>query len=143
MFLNIVSLSANPLYHRFTPGWNWWYLVMPLFVVIAIWLGVLFNKWISIARDRKIHLGGRPFTLKTKVMLYDLRPIVAKLIATLMTLVVSVMIYKESWHGIMQFINNHDNTGGFAIFFVIPMAIIGFLAYWFILYDIMNPDHDR
>lgn len=110
----------NSYYHTLTmPSWNWWYLVAPLFLVLAAILG---RKYYHVVRTRR-GLKIRARYNKTS----------KKLILAILALIVAIMIDNESGHWIVQWLDNGLGPNESAAWSVIiaPFVVVGVgWIYW-------------
>ena len=79
----------NAYYHNFTIGFNWWMVVAVVLVGLAIFVGIKMYKAIDGRRIRKV------FNDKLFV-----------LISAVSGVVMMLMLFIESWDGILQYLLN-------------------------------------
>ena len=116
----------NPFDHAFTPGFNWWY-VMAVLGIIAIAL-VGWNKYyvhIECVYRRRLakHYNDKFISF----------------VSTLITIIIMVMVYKESVSGIIQFLDNGLAADESPVYSVLgaPFVMLGLGGlYWVLLNSI-------
>ncbi|MDR3298290.1 MAG: hypothetical protein LBT19_02920 [Candidatus Nomurabacteria bacterium] len=102
-------------YHEFTPGFNWWYVTGPLFVLISFGIG-----WI-IPRIRKNSKGERHVkAIFTEAFGY--------LVATPLALIWGVMLFAESFDGAVQYMDNTILTSADSGVYSLVFALMAMLA---------------
>lgn len=113
MNLGLLNISSNPLYHEFTPGFNWWYVVVPATFVVCFMIGYLpiKRRW-----NKNIRFVVGLFKLAVPAILGFLS---------------ADLIRKESWLGILQWFDNGAvsasetiYTGFFAIFAMVTIYFV-------------------
>ena len=113
----------NPFYHAFTPGFNWWYVVAILGIIVVALVG--WNKYYIYAEHAY---------RKDLFRRYNNKFI--GLVSTFFTIVVMIMVCIESADGIVQFLNNGLEVNESPAWSVIvaPFVLIGVAGlYWTVL----------
>jgi hypothetical protein len=112
------SKMRNEMYHAFRVGFNWWYVVLPLLMLI---LGVVGSFRFYEDLYGKIRRKNKKFTLLLKVL------------AIVADIIVIVMILAESFTGIFQiFLNNltaQDDPLWALIILVFAIIALAFIGY--------------
>ena len=112
----------NNLYHDFSVTFNSWFVIAPLFILLAGLIGT--GRFCFDHEVMKIKRRGRKFT------------IFSKLSAMLMAIVVLVMIIRESFAGILQFFMNHlliDESPVWALVLAIACLPVILIAYYYLM----------
>lgn len=109
----------NSFYHAFSIGFNWWFVMLPLQVVMMVWFGASCRK----------------FNWKTgKIMRRDKKGTIASLLALAMDIILIIAIVLESSAGIIQVIDNHlaatDDPMWSLILFALSITAFAFLMYY-------------
>jgi|GEM_PF-5426410 len=112
----------NRFYHEFTPGFNWWYVVLAAFFLVSVVYG--HHEWFSTRaavwkfHGRRVRVNDihskyenlTAFSKKNKGMHY---------LIFAETAVLTVMMFAESFSGVIQFFDNHsgasDPTGVWSV----------------------------
>ena len=112
----------NSFYHAFSIGFNWWFVLLPLQVVMMIWFG---------ASCRKLN------RRTGKIMARDKKGTVANILAISMDIILVIAVVLESSAGIIQMIDNNlsadDDPMWSLILFVFIMTAFAFLMYYVFL----------
>lgn len=88
--------EMSPYYHEFVPGFNFWYIVAPAFLVVMALAGWCRYGLVLSERDGAVRLRIRRY--------YDGRLLVV--LSAAFALIVTVMIFFESCHGLVQWFDN-------------------------------------
>ena len=86
------GIKMNSYYHEFVPGFNWWYIVAPVLILVMAIVGWQRYKGYRKPRSLEIRRGCSDKFLK--------------IVAWIFTAVVTALIFLESADGIVQFFDN-------------------------------------
>ena len=108
----------NSFYHSFSIGFNWWFVLLPLQVVIMVAFGLSNVKLAHRTR---------------KILRRDKKGTIAALLAISMDVILMIAIVMESSAGIIQVIDNHlsaeDDPTWSLVLFVLSLVVFAFLMY--------------
>ena len=108
----------DSLYHGFTPGFNAWYVLLPLFLVAI----VIFSATCLMANKKG-----------TRILSRDKEDYVLHLVSIVFDVIIHIFIVAESGVGLIQFIINmiSDDSDAGWVLFLLPITLIGtaFLGY--------------
>lgn len=109
----------NTFYHAFTPGFNVWYVVLPLFIVVSYVIG---TRFVQVKRVKH-----NTYRVYHTTSLHDAT------VSAVMAIIVGVLIYVESAAGLIQTFDNlgggdpGDPTGVYSLLFA-GMALVVFVG---------------
>lgn len=111
-------MMKNDLYHGFVPGFNAWYVLLPLFL-LAI---VIFSSTCLMTNKKG-----------TRILSRDKEDYVLHLISIVFDVIIHIFIVAESGVGLIQFLINmiSDDSDAAWVIFLLPITLIGtaFLGY--------------
>ena len=112
----------NPFYHYFTPGFNWWYVIAVLGLVLVALVG--YCKYYVYTE----------YSYRRLMKRYNDRFI--DFASTVITIVLTIMVYRESFRGIVQFLDNGlavDENPAWSVLLApfMMLSIVG--MYWTVL----------
>lgn len=109
----------NSFYHAFEIGFNYWFLLLPLEVILMIAFGA-----------SNVKLNKRT----NKIMRRDKKGIITSTFAIFMDIILMIAVIKESSSGIIQVMDNHlgpeDSPVWSLVMFVFCMCVFAVLMYY-------------
>lgn len=113
----------NEFYHTFLPGFNWWYIVAPLMVLLMSAFGAS-NRRLN---EKSLRIMGR-----------DKRGYLLNALALILDFFLYLLVVRESAVGIVQLFANHlspdDNPAWAIILFVFAVSVSAVFVYELLVY---------
>ena len=109
----------NSFYHAFSIGFNYWFLLLPLEVILMIALGASNAKL-----DKRTN----------KILRRDKNGMIASFFSLAMDVILMIAVLRESTAGIIQMIDNNlspnDDPIWSLVIFVLAMVAFAYFAYY-------------